>query len=248
MEEKVVIVTGGTHGIGRACVETLSTAGYRVVFTGRDLDAGNAIVQQLPSALFIQGDVADPLSIENVVNQSLQLGGGKLGGLVNNAGITLRKPFHRTRLDDWETIMKINVRSAYLFTRYSIEGLCAARGSVVMMSSVAGKGGEEELSLYCASKAAIIGLAKALALELGNRIRVNTLCPGQIATRMMDRILEDPIRKDKIKRSIPAGRLGEAKDIADAVLWLISEASGFVNGAVIPVDGGETAGIYKSKY
>lgn len=247
MKNNVVIVSGGTYGIGYACVEKLSEAGYLVVFSGRDSNKGKEIAQNLQKTVFIQGDVSNPEDIELVVNEAMKIGKGKIAGLVNNAGMSMRKSFLETTLDDWDTIMRVNARSTYLFTRYSMKGLYAAKGSVVIMSSVAGKGGEEDLALYCASKAAVIGLAQALALECGRFIRVNTLCPGQISTRMMDKVLSSNQRRRSIEKSIPAGRIGTPEEIANAVFWLISPESSFVNGAVIPLDGGETAGIFKAK-
>ena len=139
--------------------------------------------------------------------------------------------------------MNTNSRSAYLFTRFALPGLIAAKGAVVNVASIAGKVGEEGLAIYCASKAALIGLTQALAIEFGGKVRFNAVCPGQIDTRMMSRINADREARRRLERSIPAGRFGSAEEVAEAIRWLLSPQSSYVNGAVISVDGGETAGL-----
>ena len=114
---------------------------------------------------------------------------------------------------------------------------------MAFVASVAGAGGEEDLSIYCASKAALIGLAKALAVELGHEVRFNVVCPGQIATRMMARVLADPALQSAVSARIPMRRMGEPSEVADVLAWLLSPASSYVNGVVFAIDGGETAGI-----
>jgi NAD(P)-dependent dehydrogenase (short-subunit alcohol dehydrogenase family) len=177
------------------------------------------------------------------VDVALQLGVGRIAGVVNNAGATLRSAFHDTTVDDWDRLFATNARSAYLLTRHAIEGLLAAHGAVVFISSVAGKAGEEGLALYSATKGALLALTQSLALEYGDRVRFNAVCPGQIATRMMARVVGDEARLQATTARIPVARLGTAQDVASAVTWLLSEEAAFVNGAVLTVDGGETAGI-----
>ncbi len=240
---RVVLVTGGTHGIGAACVRRLAADGARVVFTGRDLDAGEALATEIQQSTFVAGDASIEADCRQAVQVALDLGQGAVAGLVNNAGTSARMAFERASLDDWNRIMTVNTSSAFLFTRHAMAGLRAGRGSVVMMSSIAGLVGEEGLALYTASKAALIGLTYALALEYGAEVRFNAICPGQIATRMMGRTLEIPGRRQMLESRIPVGRLGTAEDVAEAVFWLLSPASAFVNGAVLSVDGGEAAGF-----
>ena len=236
----MIIITGGTHGIGRACVELLAPDG--VVFTGRDVAAGEALAAQT-GAGFVPGDVAKERDIRNVVELALDRGNGKLSGLVNNAGMGRRISFSEATAEDWNEMMNVNARSVFLFTRWALAGLRAGRGSVVNVASIAGWTGEEGLAVYCASKAAVIGMTKALALEFGAEVRFNAICPGQIDTRMMARIKEDDLRRRQLEQRIPAGRFGRPEEVAEAVSWLRSDRSSYVNGAVFGVDGGEAAGL-----
>jgi NAD(P)-dependent dehydrogenase (short-subunit alcohol dehydrogenase family) len=146
-------------------------------------------------------------------------------------------------LADWDEIFATNARAAFAAIRLAAGPLAERNGSIVNIASVAGYVGEEGLSIYTASKAALIGLTRALALELGSHVRVNAVCPGQIETRMMESIIADPVRLHAVESRIPVGRLGRTDEVAALVAWLISEESTYVNGAIMTIDGGETAGI-----
>ena len=239
----MMLVTGGTHGIGRACVERLARDGQRVLFVGRDRDAGAALQRSVPTATYFACDVAVEADCRRAVDAALTLGGGRLDGLVNNAGMTSRSDFAESTAAEWDEVMAVNVRSAFLFTRHALQALISAKGAVVNVSSIAGKAGEEGLAIYCASKAAMIGLTQAVALEFGEHVRVNAICPGQVDTRMMKSISEDPVARRRLELRIPAGRFAEPAEIANVVAWLLSSEASYVNGAVITADGGETAGV-----
>jgi NAD(P)-dependent dehydrogenase (short-subunit alcohol dehydrogenase family) len=239
----VAIVTGGTHGIGRETVLALGRVGWTVVFQGRDQVAGQNLAELSERFVHVPGDLTSPATVERLIATAAAIDGGRIAGLVNNAGRSLRKSFTESSLDDWDELFALNSRSAFAVTHAALPGLRAARGSVVFVSSVAGQGGEAGLSIYCASKAALIGFSKSLALELGDEVRFNTVCPGQIATRMMERVLRSPELSAELAARIPQRRLGQAGEVADAIAWLLSPQSSFVNGAVIPIDGGESAGL-----
>ncbi|WP_292182226.1 SDR family NAD(P)-dependent oxidoreductase [Mesorhizobium sp.] len=241
--KKTYLVTGGTHGIGRACVEALAAQGGRVLFIGRDEEAGSQLAERLPGCTFVRADIADAEACRAAANQAIDLGEGSLDGLVNNAGMTLRKAFVETSLQQWDEVFDVNVRSAFLFTRAALPALIRAKGSVVAVSSVAGLVGAEGLVAYTASKAALIGMMRSLAIECGRDVRFNTVCPGQIGTRMMTKALSDEQNVARLLEGIPAGRIGDPRDVALAVVWLLSEMSAYVNGAVFPIDGGETSGF-----
>jgi len=239
----MIIVTGGTRGIGRACVEHLARDGARVLFTGRDRDAGAQIEHGVAGTTYVACDVGIEADCRRAVDTALALGNGRIDGLVNNAGMSSRVAFAESAAADWDEIMAVNARSAFLFTRFALPGLIAAKGAVVNVSSIAGKGGEEGLAIYCASKAALIGFTQALALEFGASVRFNAVCPGQIATRMMGGINENAEARRRLELRIPAGRFGQAAEVAEAIGWLLSREASYVNGTVVTVDGGETAGL-----
>lgn len=238
----MIVVTGGTHGIGAAIVAQLAGNGEQVLFTGRDTAAGEALAQHT-GAHFAAADASDPAAVAEVVARAEALGGGVIDGLVNNAGAGSRSAFLELGVDDWDRLMAVNLRSVFLFSQKALPALRKSqRGAVVNVASIAGKVGEEGLAAYCASKGGVIALTQALALEFGERVRFNAVCPGQIATRMMARVIADTDRLAALTRRIPAGRLGEAGEVADTVCWLLSAQASFINGAVLTVDGGETAG------
>lgn len=242
MTRKHVLITGGTHGIGRACVQLLAREGYLPILTGRDAAAGTELASNIPGSSFLQADLSAPGAVASLADRALSLCDGRLAGLVNNAGRSARNIFDETTEELCSQVYDLNLKVPSLLTALCLPALKAAKGSVVMISSIAGKTGEEGIALYTASKAGLIGLTKALALEIAPEVRINAVCPGQIETRMMSDTLSFPGHRVQLEERIPCGRLGRPEDIAEAVLWLISPKSSFVNGDVITVDGGETAG------
>ena len=239
----MILITGGTAGIGLATASNLLARGHKVVIAGRDLTSADAALHQLPGACFLRADVSREADCRALVEATLEISRGRLRGLVNNAGIGERHRFAETTTADWERIMNTNARSAFLMTRLALPALMEGRGSVVNVASVAGLRGEENLALYTASKAAMIGLTQSLALELGHAVRFNAVCPGQVATRMMQKVLADPDRCTALEARIPVGRFAQPEDVGRTITWLLSDEAAYINGTVIPVDGGETAGL-----
>lgn len=242
---RVAVVTGGANGIGLACVRRLARDGFRVVVA--DVEAEPHLIAKVMGAELVPCDVRSPEDIQRVVSRALEIGRGRLHALVNNAGQTARVRFADTDESTWRRLHDVNLHSVFAFTQASLEGLAAGSGAVVSVSSVAGLVGSEDLSAYSATKAGIIALTRSLALELGNVIRFNAVCPGQIATRMMARVQADDRLHAALTAQIPAGRLGRPEEVADVIAWLLGDGSSYVNGAVIPVDGGESAGLLQPK-
>jgi NAD(P)-dependent dehydrogenase (short-subunit alcohol dehydrogenase family) len=224
-------------------VRHLDQLSVSTAFVGRDEDKGRAMEASLSRAKFIRCNVADDADCVSAAATALAHSGGQATGLVNNAGVALRQPLASTTTAEWDRIFATNTRSSFIFIRELLPALRTSRGSVVTVASVAGYVGEVGLAAYAASKAALIALTQTLALEEGADVRFNVVCPGQVATRMMQRITDDTVLLRRTEGRIPLGRLASAQEVAEAICWLLSSAASFVNGAVIPVDGGETSGL-----
>lgn len=241
--DPVAIVTGGAHGIGLACVQRLGRDGYHVVIADIDAEAGMKAAREARQALFVRCDVTDAADIERVLAQALELSGGALRALVNDAGQTSRATFADCDRQAWRTLHEINLDSVYAFTQACLPALLAGHGAVVNLASIAGLVGAEGLTAYSSTKAAIIALTRSLALEYGHRVRFNAVCPGDIQTRMMAGVLASPALRDAMAERIPARRFGRPEEVANAIAWLLSDESAYVNGVALPVDGGLTAGL-----
>jgi len=239
-----VLVTGGTSGIGRACVERLSAEGSRVVFTGRDLTRGSD-VSRATGAAFVQADGRD----EAAVRASVAAAGDALGGLdglVCAAGVALDQPLTRTSLEDWQAIIDTNLTVPYLYSVACLPLLRASGGgSIVHISSDAGVWGDARFGAYCVSKAALNTLAQMLAIEAGpGGVTVNALCIGGVGhvmastTRGRDERRSDP----RTWLVPPAGRFQDPAEVAAVVSFLLGPDARYVNGAAMVVDGGIRAG------
>ncbi|SDE21850.1 glucose 1-dehydrogenase [Glycomyces harbinensis] len=238
LQGRVAIVTGGARGIGEVYVRALHGAGARVVVADVLADQGKALADDLgETARFIELDVTDEHAWDRAVAETIDVFGA-VDVLVNNAGIANAAPIEHFTLEKWNAVIGVNLTGTFLGCRAVVPTMKAAgRGAIVNVSSVEGLRGSVRLHGYTASKFAVRGLTKSLAVELGpDGIRVNSIHPGFIVTDMTTRI--DPDRL-----IIPLGRAGAPGDLAGTVVFLASDASAYLTGTEIVVDGGMTAGI-----
>ncbi|MHC4407005.1 MAG: 3-oxoacyl-[acyl-carrier-protein] reductase [Planctomycetota bacterium] len=240
---QVAIVTGAARGLGQRIAETLSSAGARVACVDVQVDLLTETVERIRSAggtaERFECDVTNSQGVAGVVNAVLKKW-GELGILVNNAGITRDTMVMRMKDDQWDAVLGVNLRGAFLFTRAVAKPMMKGRrGRIINMASVSGMMGNAGQANYSASKAGLIGFTRTVAKELaGRNITVNAVAPGFIATEMAAALGESIL--EEVKKQTPLGRLGEPQDVADAVLFLASEAAGFITGHVLVVDGGLT--------
>jgi NAD(P)-dependent dehydrogenase (short-subunit alcohol dehydrogenase family) len=246
LDGRVALVAGASKGIGAATAEAFAAAGASVVLGARDLDALQGVVRRIESgggrALAVRTDVSDEESMRALVEAATDTF-GRLDAAFNNATDGPRPaPLADIAPADFDRGIATNVRGTFLGMRFEIPAMLASGGgAVVNMASVAGLGGTANLAAYVAGKAGIIGLTRVAALDYADRgVRVNVVAPGPILTHHLERAGE---RAQQLAgASTPMRRLGRVEEVAAVVLWLCSEQASFVTGAVIPVDGGQSAG------
>ncbi|RMF11430.1 MAG: glucose 1-dehydrogenase [Alphaproteobacteria bacterium] len=247
MDGKVAIVTGATSGIGRATAILLAREGARVVATGRNEKAGKETEKMIARAggegRYLRQDVTSEESWQTVIDETLGAY-GKLDAMVNNAGSFLVKPIGETTVDDWDQVWSINVDGVFLGTKLAMAAMKRnpAGGSIINVSSLMGLVGLPDAAAYCAAKGAVTSFSKAAALDGAAdepRVRVNSLHPGVIWTDMLVKQFgDDDEVKNFLIEETPLKRLGLAEDIANAVLYLASDASRYVTGSSLTIDGG----------
>lgn len=242
---RVAVVTGGSRGIGRACAEALAGDGWSVAISYRtnEADAKEAL-DALEAAgtpgMAVTMDVSDEASVAEAFRRvSNELGG--VTGLVNNAGLSRDGLLLRYPMDVYERTMATNLRGAFLCSQGALRGMLRARwGRIVNMSSAVALHGNAGQTVYAATKAGLVGLTKSLAREVGTKgITVNALCPGLLDTEMTSHLTEEA--RAYYLDQTPIGRAATPAEVAAVVRFLMSEEASYVNGAVIPVDGGLTA-------
>ncbi len=245
LQNKVALVTGGTSGIGRATAIALGAAGAKVVFSGRRDPEGEETAALIHDAgaecLFVQSDVSSEADVKTLVQTAIATY-GKLDCAFNNAGIDPQpKPLHEHSVEDFDKLMSINVRGLFLCMKYEIQQmLTQGSGVIVNNSSVGGLVAFPGVSPYIASKHAVMGLTRSAALDYAKHgIRINAVNPGLIATAMLDRLGGDSA--DGFASTVPMGRLGQVEEIAQAVVFLCSDAASYITGQPLVIDGGYTA-------
>lgn len=237
-------MTGASRGIGKAIALALGQAGAKVACIARNeeklRETADAISAGGGTAAIYMCDVTDSAAVQKVVDSVVE-DWGQLDIVVNNAGITRDTLIPRMSDEEWDDVISTNLRSVFLFTRAATQVMMRKRsGRIINISSVSGIMGNPGQANYSASKAGIIGLTKTVARELaGRKVTVNAICPGFIATEMTDAMGQ--VVQDEVKKRVPAKRLGEAHEIADAVLYLASDSAAYLTGHILTVDGGLTA-------
>ena len=218
---KIILVTGAASGIGRATADLCEREDARVIRVDR-----------------AEADVADETQVRRIFDPL-----ERLDGLVNSAGIAIRKPAHEQDAESWDEIMRVNVGGTFLCSKHAIPKMMVHGGSIVNLSSVVGITGVRNRAAYSTTKGAIVALTRNMALDYAqHRIRVNCLCPGFTRTPLTEALFSDPERVAKLRALHPLGRLGEPEDVARAAVFLLSEDASWITGVALPVDGGFSAG------
>jgi NAD(P)-dependent dehydrogenase (short-subunit alcohol dehydrogenase family) len=242
LDGKVALVTGGASGIGAATSRELTRAGASVWIADLNFEAAQGLAGELHGARAVRMDVTDAASIGAALDQIQTL-----DILVNNAGIGLVGDLASTSEEDFERVMRVNVHSVYLVTRAMLPMLLVSGGSIVNIGSAAGSVGVKQRFAYCASKGAVQAMTKQIAVDYARQIRCNCIAPGTVQTPFVEGYLDKyhAHEKEKVREELrarqPVGRLGTPEDIAGMVRYLCSKEAEFIQGAVLPIDGGWTA-------
>jgi meso-butanediol dehydrogenase/(S,S)-butanediol dehydrogenase/diacetyl reductase len=245
-ENKVVLITGGTRGIGFATAQHFAREGAQVVIVGRNVDKTTEAARKIPGR-GEAGDVSVAADCERIVTRTLSLH-ARLDVLVNCAGVIFRnRTVEETSEEEWDRIFDVNVKGTFLMCKYVLPALRENKGCIVNVSSYVGLVGFAGTSAYAASKAAILNLTRSMALDHAKEgIRVNAVCPGSVDTDMIHTAWKQfgDVEQARVlwAEKHPLGRIASPEEVARAILFLASEEASFITGAALPVDGGITAG------
>ncbi len=238
LENKNIIVTGASGGIGNSIIKKLNGAGANILASGTKIEKLEDLKKNFKKIKILKFDISQSDKIEEFIENATNELGGNLDGIINNAGITQDNLAIRMSLEEWQKVLNINLTSTFLMSKFAIKKMLKNKsGKIVNITSVVGHTGNLGQANYTASKAGIIAMSKSLAIEYAKKnINVNCISPGFIKTAMTDKI--DDKFKEVIISKIPSARLGEPDDIANAVLFLSSDQSSYINGETIHVNGG----------
>ena len=238
LHKKNVLITGASGGIGSVIAKTLNSAGANVALTGTRNETLKELASELgENAHVLLCDLSDMAAVDALPKQAVEIL-GSVDILVNNAGITRDNLLMRMSDDEWQSVIDINMTATMKLCKSVLRGMMKARwGRIINISSVVGATGNPGQANYAASKAGMVGMSKSLAYEVASRgITVNAIAPGFITTAMTEKLNDD--QKAKIMEQIPAGRMGNATEIATAALYLASEEAGYITGTTLHINGG----------
>lgn len=242
LDGKVALITGGASGIGECAARIFTNAGASVIIADIDTKKAEALASELPGSRAVHCDITSEESVKHAL-----VSVPHLDILINNAGIGLVGSVTETELPDWERLFRVNVTGMFLMTKHAVPLLIESHGSMVNIGSVAGLIGVKKRFAYCATKGAVLAMTRQLAVDYPTEFRVNCISPGTVDTPFVEGYLEKYHKheKEKVRGELnqrqPIGRLGKPEEIAHLALYLSSKEAGFVNGAVVNIDGGWTA-------
>ena len=238
LENKNIIITGASGGIGNSIVQKLYDNGAKILASGTKIEKLEELKKKFKNIEILKFDISESDKVEDFVEDASDKLGGSLDCLVNNAGITKDNLAIRMSLDEWKRVIEINLTSTFLLSKFSIKKMLKNKsGKIINITSVVGHTGNLGQANYTASKAGIVAMSKSLAIEYAKKnININCISPGFIKTDMTEKI--DEKFKEIIISKIPSARLGEPEDIANAVLFLASKQSNYINGETLHVNGG----------
>lgn len=243
LQGKVALVTGASRGLGRAMAMGLAAAGAQVVLAARDqqrlLTVAQEIRDQGGQADILTFDLTDEAAVVSAIPQIIGRH-GRLDILLNNAGICLWQPLLESRLEDWRLTLEVNLTANYLLAREAARPMLRqGNGSIINVGSYVARLGREKLQAYVASKHGVVGLTKSLAGELGPQgVRCNAICPGYFKTDMAEPVSANPALWETVRSHISLGRWGDPEELQGAAIFLASDASSYINGHTLMVDGG----------
>ena len=238
LKSKNIIVTGASGGIGHSIIEKLNKAGANILASGSRIEKLNELKNKFEKIKILKFDISQSNKIDEFVENATKELGGNLDCMVNNAGVTQDNLAIRMSLEEWQKVININLTSTFLMSKSAIKKMLKNKsGRIVNITSVVGHTGNLGQANYTASKAGIIAMSKTLAMEYAKKnININCISPGFIKTSMTDKL--DDKFKEVIISKIPSARLGKPDDIANAVLFLCSNQSSYINGETLHVNGG----------